>query len=306
MSFDFKNRVRGNIKRIVAPYRRFKFAELKEVGGVKYIHRHPKVFNIGDFLCSPRHYFSFSKPIDGLIITGGGIYTDRDLGYLSSLGFPLRNMVLWGAGESLRQERAFESMNHGELLDWGRRDLARVEDDTRFLPCVSCLLPFLDERPAGEGTLLLLNADPEVTKPIIAKEIQALADSYGWRLLWNSCKPEELRRAYLATDKIISNSYHASYWGLLSGRHVKTLGYSSKFESLRYCLGLPEGFVMKHEKGSSEFLLSLLRSGSLKNDMAYLSDHKTKLKEFRKRNLDFAQRLVIRGAISGYRKIDVY
>ena len=44
---------------------------------------------------------------------------------------------------------------------------------------------------------------------------------------------------------IITNSYHAAYWGLLSGHNVTLLGYSSKFTSLLKIFNLDDNLLIK-------------------------------------------------------------
>lgn len=47
-----------------------------EESGIRFFHHNPPRGNLGDYLCSPRHYFEFVASESPLNIIGGGVYVD--------------------------------------------------------------------------------------------------------------------------------------------------------------------------------------------------------------------------------------
>lgn len=272
-----------------------------ENDGVRFFHHNPPRGNIGDFLCSPRHYFALEPAIPGLNIIGGGVYVDMGVKFIQKHGIDPQKTVLWGVGESLRDVADPEPINHLPFLEWSCRDRNRVVDDTHFVPCCSCLHRMLDSPVTSQNTLLFLNADPKVSGEGELAELATVARHRGWELLYNNCAEQAFSEALARSKSIVTNSYHGAYWGLLSGRTVALIGYSSKFHSLFSGLGLPPEKVVQYDRGDERALVTTLRGLELEASGACLPDPEAVRRAFRARNKAFADRLVARKILAGYR-----
>lgn len=274
------------------------------MSSVTFIHHHPSVYNLGDDLCSPKHYFEFVNPRAPMAIVGGGVFADLGLAALARHQIPPSNAILWGAGQSVKRS-GHEPALVSELpyADWGLRDIDHLKDPDRFLPCVSCLHPMLDVAPQSDRTLLFLNADPRVTGAAEQVELQKLAASQGWDFLLNSCTAQQFESRLAVASRVLTNSFHGAYWGWLSGREVGLVGYSSKFVSLARAMGIDHRLVLRYEKPrKAAWILNWLRPDSmslsaLMREMALIDDSCTRLidpdalrQRFRNINLKFAQR----------------
>lgn len=273
-----------------------------------FIHHRPALRNIGDELCSPRHYFSFSGPRERVAIVGGGVFSDLGAKALQRARIPATAAILWGVGRSLK--RKGESLHRISALPnpaWGLRDIDGVADQRHFLPCVSCLHPMLDQPILGEGTLLFVNAEARVTPPAMTVALRKLAAEQHWQFLQNDCSDEEMAQALQSCRRVITNSFHGAYWALLSGHDTRVMGYSSKFRSLLQALGLSPMPLHRYEKPRKlRYLMSLLGldSKSLaqqacamasEGQFLHLPDSRAVLADFRARNLAFAAELVAKG-----------
>ncbi|AUM13449.1 hypothetical protein [Ketobacter alkanivorans] len=271
------------------------------IDGITYVHHNPSRGNIGDFLCSPRHYFTWSEPLENVVIVGGGVFVEFAVPKLKAQSVDFRKAVLWGVGQSIRDE----SMNNKQVaslpyLAWGVRDKNFLSDERRFLPCVSCLHPMLDQGSESDETLLFLNFDPKVTPPQALESVCLLAQSNGWRLLFNNCSEGEFRSALACSERIITNSYHGAYWGLLSGRRVNLMGYSSKFFSLLKSFGLSSRACFPVGRGSVEDILTALVDDSFLDAEIKLDDSQCVLAGYRRINICFAESLIEVGLFGGF------
>lgn len=272
-----------------------------EVGSINFIHHQPKIYNIGDDLCSPRHYFSLQSAAIPLTILGGGAYNKYAVKYAKRYGLNLSNTVLWGVGESTRKTRPVQKIETLPFAAWGIRDRLRA-DAEHYLPCASCLHPMLDTAPGSHGTLLFLNADPNVTDTDAYDDVAHFTKQKGWSLLYNSCSASELTAQFSSVSHVITNSYHGAYWALLTGHTVTLMGYSSKFTSLLSSLGLDSQALIAIQRGIGKGLLTTLEKveGS---DRQQLPDAKQTLDAHRALNLRFAQKLKAAGLISHFERI---
>lgn len=268
-------------------------------GTVLFIHHQPARGNVGDELCSPKHYFHLATERPVLAIVGGGVFMDFGVKQLRQANLSPQEAVLWGSGLSFRDPAAspakISSLPH---LRWGLRDLDQVVDEKHFLPCVSCLHPMLDIPAAADGTLLFLNIDDRVTSQEARAAISALAEARNWRLLFNDCTPEEIADGLASSRHLVTNSFHGAYWGLLSGHAITLMGYSSKFYSLFHALGLPTSAILRFDRGDAESLLAGIESVHDETQAVRLIDAPAKLAAFRARNMIFAEELLSAGILS--------
>jgi hypothetical protein len=274
------------------------------MSSVTFIHHHPHIYNLGDDLCSPKHYFEFVNPRVPMAIVGGGVFADLGQAALARHQIHPSNAILWGAGQSVKRS-GHEPALVSELpyADWGLRDIDHLKDPDRFLPCVSCLHPMFDVAPQSDRTLLFLNADPRVTGVAEQVELQKLAALQGWDFLLNSCTAQQFEDRLALTSRVLTNSFHGAYWGWLSGREVGLVGYSSKFVSLARAMGIDHRVMPRYEKPrkaawiinwlrpESMSLSALMRQMALGGGSSRLLDAHAVRQKFRSINLSFARRL---------------
>lgn len=272
--------------------------------GIRFIHRSPKIFNIGDYLCSPRHYFKLFSNLNNLTIVGGGVFPH--VPYLAMHDMkkyridPLQS-VLWGAGES-KKGFTLESVivENVPYLEWGVRDI-RYLDKCHFLPCVSCCHPMLEQTIDEHATLLFLNRNPSITSSDFKEKFKKLADERRWTLLYNDCTENEMAEALKHHHHIITNSYHGAYWGLLSGHNVTLLGYSSKFINLLQMFDFDQSNLMKYEKGDTAMMFKKIYSIIDESLSIKLDNHNLVLKTFRNINFSFVESLKKKEIIAHYK-----
>ena len=283
---------------------------------VVFVHHQPALRNIGDELCSPRHYFDFVQPRARMAIIGGGVFSDLGEKALGRLRIPASDAVLWGVGRSVKRAGdRLQVIDHLPHLAWGLRDMDGVADLAHFLPCVSCLHPMLEEPIVGDKTLLFVNADQRVTREADVPALQALAAERGWVFLQNNCSDEEMKAALASCARVVTNSFHGAYWSLLSGHAVKVIGYSSKFERLFRAWRLPVSALLRYEKprkhawltrwlgqgSQTSELVAQLKRRSGDEGFVAVPDPAAIRQEFRAMNLRFAQGLVEAGAFKDVR-----
>ncbi len=272
--------------------------------GIRFVHRNPHLFNIGDFLCSPRHYFNFSGAIAGATIVGGGIFDPRKK-IISKFDLTPENTAIWGAGfgQGINERERF--ISELPFLDWGYRDVKYIPED-RFLPCVSCFHPVATNAKQGASTVVFLNDDPKITPYEVRTKIEAHCATQGWLLIWNSTSETNLVKTFARANKIITNSFHGAYWGLLSGREVKVLAHNMKFINLLDSVGLDgTALVHQYEKQRPEVVFMHLAQGDRDGFVALENAAKTRA-HFQSLNLAFAQRLVASGLVAQAALADHY
>ena len=152
--------------------------------GVRFVHRNPNLFNIGDFLCSPRHYFTFSGAPEGATVVGGGIFDPRKK-IISKFDLNPGLCAIWGAGFAQGTGERETVVSDLPFRAWSYRDIRYVPDH-KFVPCVSCFHPVSCSAPGGGGTLVFLNDDPKVTPHACRSSVEKTCRDHGWHLAWNS------------------------------------------------------------------------------------------------------------------------
>lgn len=264
--------------------------------GIQFVHHNPNLFNIGDFLCSPRHYFRFEGAEVGATILGGGIFDPRSKA-ISKFSLVPEQTVVWGAGFRQRLNEEDDMVTDTPFLDWGYRDIMYVPKD-RFLPCASCFHPVANNMELQEGTVVFLNDDPKITPYPVRLKVESACRKLGYKLVWNSTSEVNLIEMFKASNRIITNSFHGAYWGLLSGHKVKVLAHSMKFVNLLVSFEL-DGKSLVHfynKRNPEEVLEHILQA--VDQDFVGLSDPEETKNHFKKLNLDFAAKLVSKGFIT--------
>lgn len=269
--------------------------------GITFIHHYPEQGNLGDNLCSPRHYFEFKSPSRFLCIIGGGVYLQFAVSLSRELGLFRNRSVLWGVGHSaIDLDSPLECITSLPYRDWGIRDIDLVEGPEKHLPCVSCLHPMLDAPCGDGGTLLFINADEKVSGGTAGSRLAELARSNNWTLVYNNCSEEAFIKAFMKCDRVVTNSYHGSYWALLSGRAVYIVGCSTKLRSLLYGFGFGLDKLHRFKRGCIDSLIAAISEVDEGSEFIRLDQSTRVLSEFREKNRAFACRLKDAGLFKGF------
>ena len=263
-------------------------------GRIDFLH-YDKTGNIGDFLCSPRNYFDFTANRDTLIVGGGasnGFFASRARRHLADV------RVGWGIGQSWRFDSppGFLAMWISQLKRRLCYDLVSTRDpllSSMTLPLVPCVSVFhpVTEISCGEKVGVFLNANSSVSGSI-SDDTSLLENAYAKPVIRaiNVGDVDKFMEAFSQTELLITNSYHAAYWGLLSGRRVHVIGYSSKFTSLLALFGFGPERVIVVERGNVEELERAIHSCPALEPLK-CEDPAGMRSQFRSLNLDFSKKL---------------
>ncbi|RWO64620.1 MAG: hypothetical protein EOS17_28005 [Mesorhizobium sp.] len=274
---------------------------------LSFVHAWPPTFNIGDYLSSPRHYFDFKchSPSESgfsrILILGGGAFNDFGA-YASSLVESDRK-VAWGVGQSIQPLNGFGELSSSISTDFsffGSRDRALAVSNSTLVPCASVMGDIVDILP-GTALGVFLNRNPAASGQAVFDVLSAIEPNVI--VGTNSMSEPEFRSKFALTGKIITNSYHVAYWGLLSGRQVALIGYSSKFTSLFDLLQLPADVTL-YQRGDAAGLSGAIKrvlDGELFSCLPLSTE--TKL-AFRQTNISYAERLVAAGLFREIRPLD--
>ncbi len=273
-----------------------------------FIHNKPNVFNIGDFLCTPQHYFDFGmnsfnsalflKNKQYNIILGGGAYINY--GVNTAENYKNHKIIAWGIGGS-EELNSDSKTRFNDILEnysaFGTRDINITSESIKFLPCVSVLNNIVDLN-IGNQLGVFLNFDTAITSIEVLNDIKEYCNNNNILFGTNSLYQREFEKIFSKTDKIITNSYHVAYWSLLSGRKVKIIGSSSKFVNLLNMFGLNEKNIFIYDRNNINSLKEKFYEAT-KSDNFYTLDNYLEFKDrFRQINIDFANKLVDKGLVA--------
>ena len=258
----------------------------------------PAHFNLGDFLCTPLHYFDFDvneyqtqvflRGKAHKTILGGGAYNDLGVGQDVDFG----QTVAWGLGSSQHGPDSLPT-NADDLpyLLYGVRDPDAVSEDGKILPCVSCLHPLV-MLPPGAATNVFLNFDHGITNMGQARQHSLFQGPSALGLYTNNLPELAFMKAFSESGRIITNSFHVAYWSLLSGRRVSIIGYSSKFRSLLKLVGLSPALQSYYSVSDQAALIDSIGKIVGADEFYSLPKHGSLRDDCIQRNLRFAQRCV--------------
>jgi hypothetical protein len=265
---------------------------------VSFLHYRTSVFNLGDYLSSPRHYLRFVPRAGGrpVAVIGGGVFGryERIRGPGEPIDLDNRARVAWGVGLSLKGEdgggveRLAEMARSFDAVS--TRDPDHVSDMVPFCPCSSVLNRIVDI-PPGEHTGVLLNFDPRASG---RNPLAMLATFRDVVTGVNAVSERDFRRYFARCGRVVTNSYHTAFWGLLSGRAVSIVGFSSKYDSIRSMFNLPVA-PRRYAMGDAESLRAAIAAALAENSFVSLDDATAWRERFRDLNRRYADRLVAAG-----------
>ncbi len=214
--------------------------------------------NVGDYYCGPHLYFDrlrgkkhsifgfrsmkksvtrrFEKQVveKQLIIGGGGLLNIKTFKWQMQLFQKLaekgKKVVVWGAGhneinlDDYKQNKTYwNDLSKFGLV--GTRDFSMPFE---WVPCVSCLHPVFDKTYDEQHEVgLLFNTKSFKDKTFIDKFSHYPFSS-------NTTNLEEMIGFIGASRTLVTNSYHAMYWGILMGKRVVAIPATSKFLDFKY------------------------------------------------------------------------
>jgi hypothetical protein len=261
---------------------------------VEFLH-YGDMTNVGDYLSSPRHYFDFDCA-RRTVIVGGGASNN----FFAKRALQKRGVrVVWGVGQSWPFGREMSTID-GTLKYLLRRvtyakastrDPALASPILPLVPCVSVFHP-ITETPPGRETGVIVNGSERVSGDIEALR-HRLATTVGGEIVFatNTIDLDDFEAAFARTRTLITNSFHAAYWGLLSGRAVHIIGYSSKFTNLARLFGYLPNAVEKVARGDGADLAAAIARCHGRAGLQ-LKDPAATRHAFRRMNLDFAESLL--------------
>jgi len=257
-----------------------------------HFHHHSgtgRVPNLGDFLCTPKHYFVFESDRPALILGGGAF---NGLGTQTASTFKASVRVCWAVGQSLRFDQHHAPLDRSSVnrvyAIATTRDPSIADGKIGLLPCVSVLHPIVD-MPVGDRRGMILNFNPDVSGDVLDQVLAKYRDD-GFLVSTNATPADEFFANFRQIAELTTNSYHAAYWGLLSGRRVRLVGYSSKFVDLLALFGIGREHVEPYARGSGEALKQAVLAVAAKEPISLASAEDCK-DRFRSMNLEFARSL---------------
>jgi hypothetical protein len=259
---------------------------------VEFLH-YGDLTNVGDYLASPRHYFDFVCESPAVIVGGGASNNYFAKRALRKPGV----RVLWGVGQSWPfgtgpspVGAVMKSMLRRLVYKRAStRDPSLVTSTLPLVPCVSVFNP-ITETPVGQVVSVFVNGNPRVSGDVDVLRQQLAVSGHNFEVYANTLPIEDFTAAFAGTRTIITNSYHAAYWGLLAGREVHIIGYSSKFSSLAELFGFKPDAIIKMSRGDGHSLAAEVTSCADRVPMQ-LADARRVRRAFRQKNLDFAKSL---------------
>ena len=225
--------------------------------GVINIHR-INIQNVGDYFCAPHLYFkelnnqnldisdfrSFKKSVtnnwiekisnNDLIIGGGGLFNIKhfkmQMEMFETLAQKGKKIVLWGAGHNEIDINNFKK-NNNYWFDINKFGLSGTRDYSfpgEWVPCVSCLNPIFKNKYDEKYEIGLLFNSKSINDKRLTKKFEGYPHSS------NTTNLEEMISFIGKCNILVTNSYHAMYWGILMEKKVVSIPATSKFLDFKY------------------------------------------------------------------------
>lgn len=190
--------------------------------------------NIGDKYCAPYHYFHFPHhnvydinkqkiPKSRVVIYGGGAIEPRLR--VDRIHDPVdaKFKIAWGIGTS-RSGMKFPPDLVDDLDLCGRREFGR--NGGEYIPCVSAMSQFFDKKYDAKNDIVLYKHG--------VKSKFNTEDTNQFPSINNRASFEEAIKFLGESRVIVTDSFHGTYWGLLLGKKVICIPFSSKFYGFKF------------------------------------------------------------------------
>ena len=214
--------------------------------------------NVGDYYCAPHQYFEELKgkvlDINGirkvskeerknwvnevsqksLIIGGGGLlnlpHFDLQMKLFETLGGKGKKTVLWGPGHNDTDRSKFgKSVSYNvDLKNFGLVGVRDYSHKDQWVPCVSCLHTIFDQNFNETQELGVLFGKKSTKNEALQKKLQHYPTSS------NTTNLEEMVSFIGQSNTLITDSYHAMYWGILMGKKTLAVPTTTKFFDFKY------------------------------------------------------------------------
>jgi hypothetical protein len=209
--------------------------------------------NIGDFFCNPSRYFDF-RPItkkltdelnvnnSTLIIGGGGLIHPSFTPKITELVEQKpKNIIVWSIGSNyaIDKDKGYPAwLKEATLVGIRDFNISIINSPIgEYVPCVTCMHPafnreytikhnkvyYLHARQTSSDAVKLLEGKPQLTNK--AKEFDRVIQFLG------------------SGETIVTDSYHGAYWGMLLGRNVQVVPWSTKFKTFKHMPVLLENIL---------------------------------------------------------------
>ena len=225
--------------------------------GVLNVHRHDPN-NVGDFYCAPHLYFpelhqsildigdmrktsakvrsDWAQAIrtHDLIIGGGGLlnlpHFKQQMALFEALGAHGKKTVLWGPGHNDPDWGQFKApaKYQIDLSKFGMVGLRDYNAPGTWVPCVSCLHPIFDQEISQKHEYGVLMGKKSAQNKERQELLRDVPSSH------NATDLNEMIQFIGACETLVTDSYHAMYWGLLMGRKVLVIPTTTKFLDFKY------------------------------------------------------------------------
>ncbi len=228
--------------------------------------------DIFDFKNSEENGIASLISDNSLVIGGGGLLNRKcfqfQLGTFEKLRSRGKKTVLWGVGHNSQHRKDFKKLSYYSI-DLDKFGLVGTRDHSlspTWVPCVSCMNHLFDSKSNSRQELGVILHDKTYNKP------RHISRFDGLPLISNRVDIETYIAFIKDSEYIITDSYHAMYWGMLLEKKVLVIPNSSKF------------FDFKYDPGFSNFENCL-------QDLKKARSYSGVLEECRERNLDFASKV---------------
>lgn len=209
--------------------------------------------NIGDYYCAPHHYFkelqntgldifdyqdqddevrsNFIENVcnNSLVIGGGGLLNRggfrRQMKLFESLTDTSKKIVLWGVGHNEKDPKTYDKVKNYDI-DLNKFKIAGTRDKNMpgdYVPCVSCLHSLFDQKYTETQEIGVIFHHETARKDEIVNVFKDYPSTS------NTTNLEEVIKFIGSSKHLITDSYHAMYWGILLKKKVVVIPNSSKF-----------------------------------------------------------------------------
>jgi hypothetical protein len=196
--------------------------------------------NVGDMYCHPSHYFDLGNVTTDciskctkydlnnktIIVGGGGLirkYFNKYTAHIHKQDY--KNLIVWGIGHNFSWKENFwwpDWLTKSTL--YGVRDyFSNRQHD--YLPCVSCMDPAFDKTyQVTKNTAFFLHRTESANN---YPESESVMHNTNTNL-------SEVIQFLGSANTVVTDSYHGAYWGLLLGKDVRVVSWTTKFENFKY------------------------------------------------------------------------